>query len=156
MPDSNSKLNEILEYENECFSDLTDLLKDLCYAFKKRDKNSIDELFKEINDIYFEIQTTERERIETAKIIAAKNGCTPKVTDLQKYMTPLEQNEFNSLTERLSSSIKNVKRQTAIISSIIEQHGIYAAMMLSEWQRLSSEKGNNNILKLSENIEFKG
>ncbi|MBQ7733507.1 MAG: hypothetical protein IJT58_05765, partial [Synergistaceae bacterium] len=107
-------------------------------AMRRRDTESVNELMDEARDIFFETQTHDAVRNDSAKKLAAKLMCEPVASSIATKLENDERPRFNGAADRLTQSIFVLKSEMMIISGLIDQNEKFSAMLLSEYRRISA------------------
>ena len=129
-------INAILD-ESDCIDDLIEVIREQREAMRARDTESVNELMDEARDIFFETQTHEGIRNDSAKRLAVKLNCEPSAGSIALKLENDERPKFNGAADRLTQSIFVLKSEMMIISGLIDQNEKFSAMLLSEYRRIS-------------------
>lgn len=129
-------INAVLD-EADCIDDLIEVIREQREAMRARDTESVNELMDEARDIFFETQTHEGIRNDSAKRLAAKLMCEPVASSIASKLENDERPKFNGAADRLTQSIFVLKSEMMIISGLIDQNEKFSAMLLSEYRRIS-------------------
>ena len=130
-------INAVLD-EADSIDDLVDAIREQREAMRAGDTESINSLMDEIRDIFFDSQTRENLRNDSAKKLAAKFSCEPKASSLASKMDNEERAKFDGAANRLTQSIFVLKSEMIILEGLIDQNEKYTAMLLSEYRRISA------------------
>ena len=131
-------INAVLD-EADILDDLVDIVRDQREAMKAGDAVEVDDLMKEMREVFFDVQTRESHRETVAKKLAARFGCEPRANSLSALMEEDERALFNGAADRLTQSVFVLKSEMMILSGLVDQNERYASMMLSEWRRLMGD-----------------
>ncbi|MBQ9404790.1 MAG: flagellar export chaperone FlgN [Synergistaceae bacterium] len=130
-------INAVVD-EADCIDDLVEVIREQREAMRRRDTESVNELMDEARDIFFETQTHDAVRSDSAKKLAAKLMCEPVASSIATKLENDERPRFNGAADRLTQSIFVLKSEMMIISGLIDQNEKFSAMLLSEYRRISS------------------
>lgn len=130
-------INAVVD-EADCIDDLIEVIREQREAMRVRDVESVNELMDEARDIFFEAQTHEGIRNDSAKRLAAKLMCEPVASSIASKLENDERPKFNGAADRLTQSIFVLKSEMMIISGLIDQNEKFSAMLLSEYRRISA------------------
>ncbi|MBR0202726.1 MAG: flagellar export chaperone FlgN [Synergistaceae bacterium] len=130
-------INAVVD-EADCIDDLVEVIREQREAMRRRDTESVNELMDEARDIFFETQTHDAVRNDSAKKLAAKLMCEPVASSIATKLENDERPRFNGAADRLTQSIFVLKSEMMIISGLIDQNEKFSAMLLSEYRRISS------------------
>ncbi len=130
-------INAVLD-EADCIDDLIEVIREQREAMRRRDTESVNDLMDEARDIFFETQTHEALRNDSAKRLAAKLMCEPVASSIATKLENDERPRFNGAADRLTQSIFVLKSEMMIISGLIDQNEKFSAMLLSEYRRISA------------------
>ena len=130
-------INAVVD-EADCIDDLVEVIREQREAMRRRDTESVNDLMDEARDIFFETQTHEALRNDSAKRLAAKLMCEPVASSIAIKLENDERPRFNGAADRLTQSIFVLKSEMMIISGLIDQNEKFSAMLLSEYRRISS------------------
>ncbi|MBR1672029.1 MAG: flagellar export chaperone FlgN [Fretibacterium sp.] len=133
------ELINAVEDEADDIDDLVDIVRDQRYAMKGRDPAGVDDLMKEMREVFFDVQTQEGLRGGLAKKMAARWGCDPRASSLSALMEEDERALFNGAVDRLTQSVFVLKSEILILNGLVEQNEKYTSMLLSEWRRLMGD-----------------
>ncbi|MBQ4468744.1 MAG: flagellar export chaperone FlgN [Synergistaceae bacterium] len=130
-------INAVVD-EADCIDVLVEVIREQREAMRRRDTESVNELMDEARDIFFETQTHDAVRNDSAKKLAAKLMCEPVASSIATKLENDERPRFNGAADRLTQSIFVLKSEMMIISGLIDQNEKFSAMLLSEYRRISS------------------
>ncbi|MBQ9595679.1 MAG: flagellar export chaperone FlgN, partial [Synergistaceae bacterium] len=120
-------INAVVD-EADCIDDLVEVIREQREAMRRRDTESVNELMDEARDIFFETQTHDAVRNDSAKKLAAKLMCEPVASSIATKLENDERPRFNGAADRLTQSIFVLKSEMMIISGLIDQNEKFSAM----------------------------
>jgi hypothetical protein len=124
--------------EAELLDELIDLVTEQREAVKDDDRELMQDLMKDVQDVFFSIQTKEAQRTRLAESLAAALGCEPRLSALAAAISDGERALFRGAGDRLGHVVFALKSEMAVLISLIERNERYSAMLLSEWRRLNA------------------
>jgi hypothetical protein len=130
-------IHVILE-EADLIDELRDAIVEQRESVKNGDYVTMQDLTKHVQDIFFNVQAQEAQRVRLADSAAKKFGCESCLSALSQAVLEEERALFNGAGERLGHSIFALKSEMTILSGLIEQNERFSAMLLSEWRRLDA------------------
>ena len=136
MRDRVETLIDAILDEADAIDDLLDVVRDQREALKGEGVEVLQDLMREVREIFFDVQAQEMLRDGLAKELAAELGCEPSASSLGEAMEEDERALFNGAADRLTQSVFGLKSEIVILSGLIDQGERYASMLLSEWRRL--------------------
>ncbi|MCR5346340.1 MAG: flagellar protein FlgN [Fretibacterium sp.] len=150
------ELIDAVEEEADDIDDLVDIVRDQRDAMKARDPEGVDDLMKEMRDVFFDVQTQEGLRDDMAKKMAALWGCGPQASSLSALMEEDERALFNGAVDRLTQSVFVLKSEILILNGLVDQNEKYTSMLLSEWRRLMGETPRSGLSAELGAMDFRG
>lgn len=123
--------------ESDALDDLIDILREQREAMKERDADDVDSLMREMQDVFFDVQTLDADRDQAAKKLAAVLGCEPYISSISAALEPNERVLFDGVSDRLANAVLTLKGEMKILTGLIEHNERYTAMLVSEWRRIS-------------------
>ena len=133
------ELIEAIQDEADAIDDLVDVVREQREAMKARDPIEVDDLMKEMREIFFDVQTQESLREDLAKKLAARFGSEPRANSLSALMEEDERALFNGAADRLTQSVFVLKSEMMILNGLVDQNERYTSMLLSEWRRVMGD-----------------
>jgi hypothetical protein len=131
-------LIHVLLEEADLIDELRDAIVEQRESVKSGDYVTMQNMMKHVQDIFFNVQAQEAQRVRLADSAAKKFGCESHLSALSQAVLEEERALFNGAGERLGHSIFALKSEMTILSGLIEQNERFSAMLLSEWRRLDA------------------
>ncbi|MDR2529188.1 MAG: flagellar protein FlgN [Synergistaceae bacterium] len=131
-------LTQAMLDEADLIDELLELVIEQREAVKADDRELMQDLMKDIQDVFFSVQTQEAQRARLARFLAANLDCEPRLSSLAAAVPDEERALFKGAGDRLGYVVFALKSEMAILNSLIERNERFSAMLLSEWRRLDA------------------